>query len=412
MHITILALGSRGDVQPFVALGRALQQHGHRVRVAAATDYNALVASAGLDFAPVVGSIRTIMDFELVYEALEVARQPLPLGFARRFLQHIAPLVRQIMADCLRAAQGADALIVSTLGMYPGASIAEQLNIPLVPAHFHPFAPTRAFPDVSFLPLPRLIPGQAIYNVLTHQLTPHGMAQLLRPALNQARAEVLGLPPIGPLAQWQRTRARAPLVLYGYSSNIAPRPFDWDETQQITGYWFDEPDSAWHAPADLAAFLADGPPPVYVGFGSILVGRNPEQTTTLVVRALELAKQRGVLFRGWGDFGTGALSSHVFATDGAPHTWLFPRMAAVVTHGGAGTVAATIRAGVPAVVVPFFGDQRFWGEHVARLGLGPTPIPRAELSAESLAAAIRAATASAPMRRRARAIGALLSTLR
>lgn len=408
MHITILALGSRGDVQPFVALGNALLRLGHRVCIAAATDYRDLAVGSGLEFAPVVGSIRAIMNFDLVYEALDAANKPLPLGFAHRFLEHVSPLVQQIVADCFRACMLTDALVVSTLGCYPGLSIAERLGVPIVPVHFHPFAPTEAFPDMSFVELPHWMPGRSHYNKLTHYLTPHGMAQLLRPALNRARAEILGLSPIGPVQQFRRTAARLSFVLHGYSSILVPRPSDWEPAHQLTGYWFGEQNNVWQPSADLASFLDDGPPPVYVGFGSILAGRHPEQATALIVRALKLAGQRGILFRGWGDLGGGTLPGHVLAVDSVPHDWLFPRVAGVVTHGGAGTVAAALRAGLPPIVVPFFGDQRFWGRQVARLGLGPSPIPRAELSAEALAAAIRTATTNGAMRRRARSVGRLL----
>lgn len=407
MQITILALGSRGDVQPFVALGVALEQRGYRVRVAAATDYQALIEDAGLAFAPVVGRIRDVMDFDLVYQALDVANQALPLGFARRFMEHITPLVQRIVTDCLAASHGADALVVSSLGVYPGASIAERLGVPLIPAHMHPFSATRLYPDVSFTALPAWLPSgtSALYNVLTHALSAHGLWQLLRQALNRARQDILRLPPLSPWALWQRVCVAPPLTLYGYSARVAPRPADWNERQQITGYWFLERVAAWQPPAALAAFLAAGPPPVYVGFGSLLAGRDPDAVTASIVAALDRSGQRGILFRGWGDLGNIDLPAHMYATEAVPHDWLFPRVAAVVTHGGAGTTAAALLAGVPPVVVPFFGDQRFWAMQIARLGVGPTPLPRAALTSARLAQAITAATNDPAMAERARLLG-------
>lgn len=406
-RVSILALGSRGDVQPFAALGAALQVRGIVVRLAAAADYRALAEDARLEFVPIAGFIRELMDFELVYQALDASVHALPLGFARRFLQHVGPLVQQIMADCWAAAQGCDALVVSSLGRFPGASIAERLGVPMIPAHMHPFSATRAWPDVSFptLPLPGALAGA--YNRLTHRLAAQGMWQLLRGALNQARRTVLGLPALGPLALARRVAAEnPPLVLNAYSARLAPPPPDWDARQRVTGYWVAPLPPQWQPAPALAAFLAAGPSPLYIGFGSLLLGRNPAAITRLLVDAL--GGQRAVLFRGWGDVDTTALPATVFATDAVPHEWLFPRMAAVVTHGCAGTVAAALRAGVPPIVVPFFGDQRFWGTCVQRLGLGPAPIPRAALTADALAGAVVAALHDAPMRERAVALGAQL----
>ena len=405
--ITILALGSRGDVQPFVALGMALQARGYAVRLAAAADYRALADEAGVPFAPVGGFIRELMDFELVYQALDASRHALPIGFARRFLQHVGPLVRQIVADCWAAAQGCDALVVSSLGVFPGAGVAERLGVPLIPAHMHPFSATREWPDVSFPALPGWLPLRGAYNRLTHALAAQGMWQLLRGALNRARREVLGLPALGPLALARRAAADAPaLTLNAYSALLAPRPADWDARQRVTGYWALPAPAEYQPPPALAEFLAAGPPPAYVGFGSLLLGRDPAGVTRTLVDAL--GGRRAVLFRGWGDVDDSALPATVFATDAVPHGWLFPRVAAVVTHGGAGTVAAALRAGVPPVVVPFFGDQRFWGAQVQRLSVGPPPIPRAALAAPKLARAIEQACSDAPMRRRAAALGAQL----
>jgi UDP:flavonoid glycosyltransferase YjiC (YdhE family) len=406
-NISILALGSRGDVQPFVALGTALQARGYEVRIAAAADYRALAEDAGMPFAPVGGFIRELMDFELVYQALDASRHALPIGFARRFLEHVGPLVRQIVADCWAAAQGCDALVVSSLGCFPGAGIAERLGVPLILAHMHPSSATREWPDVSFPALPAWLPMHGAYNLLTHALATHGMWQLLRGALIRARREVLGLPALGPLAQARRAAADAPaLTLNAYSPLLAPRPADWDARQCVTGYWALPAPTEYQPPPALAEFLAAGPPPVYLGFGSLLLGRDPAGVTRTLVDAL--GGRRAVLFRGWGDVDDSALPATIFATDAVPHSWLFPRVAAVVTHGGAGTVAAALRAGVPPVVVPFFGDQRLWGAQVQRLGVGPPPIPRAALTAPALARAIEHALSDGAMRERAAALGAQL----
>jgi UDP:flavonoid glycosyltransferase YjiC (YdhE family) len=410
VEIALLALGSRGDVQPFIALGLALRRAGHGVRLVGLADYAGLAAAYGLPYAPVVGAAAELMDRELVLGALDAAGGRLPLGFARRFLAQVAPLVTRLCAECLRACAGADLLVASTLGLYPGQLVAERLGLPLVPAHFHPHGETRAHPDLSFAPLPPGAPLAGLYNRVTHHLAAHGLWQLLRGPLNRARREALGLPPLSAPALWARVGREAPLSLYGYSAAVAPPPPDWPPRRVVTGYWFVPAPAGWAPPPELERFLAAGPPPVYVGFGSVLAGRDPGAVTALLAEALGRAGVRGLIYRGaWGDLGGGRLPGHVLAIDGAPHDWLFARVAAVVTHGGAGTVAAALRAGAPLVVVPSYGDQRFWGARAAELGAGPPPIPRGELDAGRLAAAVRRAVGEPALRDRARALAAALA---
>src|SRR5690606_35862025 len=162
----------------------------------------------------------------------------------------------------------------------------------------------------------------------------------------------------------------------------------------ITGYLFLDEQAGWQPPPALEAFLDAGEPPVYIGFGS-MAGRDPEAMTALVVEALALCGRRGLLLTGWGGLHAGAVPESIFVLDAAPHSWLFPRMAAVVHHGGAGTTAEGLRAGVPAVVVPFLFDQPFWGARIEALGVGPAPIPRKQLTAARLAGAIHRAVSDA-----------------
>jgi UDP:flavonoid glycosyltransferase YjiC (YdhE family) len=163
----------------------------------------------------------------------------------------------------------------------------------------------------------------------------------------------------------------------------------------------------WAPPADLIDFLQAGSPPVYVGFGS-LSHRNPQETADLVLQALEQANQRAVLLSGWSGMQDLKVPDTTFVIDSIPHAWLFPRVAAVVHHGGAGTTAAGLRAGKPSVIVPFFGDQPFWGRRVAALGVGPAPIPRRKLTVERLARAIHQAVTDEDMCQRASQLGATI----
>jgi sterol 3beta-glucosyltransferase len=185
---------------------------------------------------------------------------------------------------------------------------------------------------------------------------------------------------------------------------VLPKPPEWGDWIHITGYWFLDHPPEWRPSAGLVDFLRSGPPPVYVGFGS-MNNRNPEEVTGLALKALARARQRGLLLTGWGGLSQSDLPDDVFKIETIPHDWLFPQMAAVVHHGGIGTLAAGLRAGVPSIVVPYFSDQPFWGQRVAALGVGPPPIPRQSLTAGHLAAAIQLAVGDPGIRARAAALG-------
>jgi sterol 3beta-glucosyltransferase len=201
-----------------------------------------------------------------------------------------------------------------------------------------------------------------------------------------------------------RSDGRPVPVLYSYSSHVIPRPNDWQETTRATGYWFLDRPSDFSAPPALVDFLTAGKPPVCIGFGS-MTGRNPEQLTEIVLAALKQTRQRGILLTGWGGLSNADLPDEVFKLESIPHDWLFPQVAAVVHHGGAGTTAAVLRAGVPSIIVPFFGDQPFWGQRVAQLGVGSKPIPKKQLTVERLVATIEMAVSNQEMRDRAATLG-------
>jgi sterol 3beta-glucosyltransferase len=216
--------------------------------------------------------------------------------------------------------------------------------------------------------------------------------------------KLLGLPKPPFWGPFRDLARRQTPTLYGYSTHVLPRPQDWNAQIHITGYWFLDEGEGWQPPADLVAFLDAGDPPVYIGFGS-MGSRNPEEAGRIALDALARSGQRGIIAAGWGGLKTGDLPESVHLISALPHSWLFPRMAAVVHHGGAGTTAAGLRAGVPSIITPFGMDQPFWGRRVAELGVGPQPIPRKKLTAERLAAAITEATTNPTMRRRAAALG-------
>jgi sterol 3beta-glucosyltransferase len=404
MRITLLTIGTRGDVQPYVALGLGLQADGHEVRLATHAPFEALIRSRGLDFSPVEGDPRHFVATPAGQAFLRAGRHP--WANLQRLARLAAPGLQRVLDDCWQACQGTEAILASVLAGYAGDAIAERLGRASTAAYLQPVTPTRAFPSSLFPRLPPWMPGgRHAYNRLTYVLDEFLAWVLFRHPINRARQAVLQLPPVPALSSWRRRWAQRDPVLYGYSPTVLPKPPDWRARIDVTGYWFLPPRADWQPPAALAKFLGSGPPPVYVGFGS-MAGPQAAATTALVVRALARAEQRGVLLSGWGGLGRADLPEHIMPMDAVPHDWLFRQLAAVVHHGGAGTTAAGLRAGVPSIVIPFMGDQPFWGARVYQLGAGPRPIPRSHLSVDRLAAAIRTAVTDPEMRARAAALGA------
>jgi sterol 3beta-glucosyltransferase len=266
--------------------------------------------------------------------------------------------------------------------------------------------PTRAFTASTSSEPPAWLPGRGRLNYMSAHLSNQLFFRLLLPTINACRRDALALPPL-PWKLYATLDIVAEPILYGYSRHVVPIPPDWGAWLHVTGYWFEGTDPTYQPPAELATFLAAGSPPVYVGFGS-MTDQEGEAVTRIVIDALKQAGQRGILLGGWANLGAGDLPPSILRIADAPHDWLFPRMAAVVHHGGAGTTAAGLASGVPSIVVPFFADQPFWGRRVAALGAGPAPIPRKQLTAERLAAAIRQAVGDAEMQRRAANLGALI----
>jgi UDP:flavonoid glycosyltransferase YjiC (YdhE family) len=399
MQITMIAGGSRGDVQPYVALGKGLNEAGHTVRVLAPQDYQELITSNGLEFFDMGGGVQAMAQSQIQ----DIVEQGNILKILSVTGQGANQLALQSASNGLVACSGSDLILTGFAGLSTGMALAEKLNIPFLQAHLMPFTPTNEFPSVLTPQIPQtLITKWA--NGLSHRFAQQMMWQMLRSADNKARAQVLEMPPApfwGPFASLQRD---AEPIIYGFSPQVILPPADWANHIYVTGYWFLDPPADWEPPSDLVNFLQAGPPPVYVGFGSML-SRKPEETADMVLGALARTGQRGVLSSGWGGLKKENLPETVFMVGSIPHSWLFPKMAAVVHHGGAGTTGAGLRAGVPSIITPFFGDQPFWGHKVYNLGVGPKPISRKRLTVENLTDAIQQAVSDTTMRKNASSLG-------
>lgn len=397
MRITILTAGSHGDIQPFVALGQGLQRAGYAVRLVTTHDFERFVLEHGLEYAPVEGDFRALVLEESGHGFFEAGTNP--VQYLREGWRIYAPLMAQLFSAAWRATEDADALICSVLGVSPGFHVARERGIPCFEALLVPLRRTRSAP---FFSLPDLRIG--LYNWLPHTLFEEGLWLLFRQHALHWQRRTLNTRPRSPL----RRPMHLP-VLVGYSPLVVPKRPDWGDNVHVTGYWFLNAGANWQPPPGLADFLDAGPPPVSVGFGS-MASSDPAWLAEVALEALRRSGQRGILLTGWGGIRASDTPDDVFVIEAAPHDWLFARVAAAVHHGGAGTTGAALRAGIPSVIVPFFGDQRFWGQRVALLGAGPPPIPRVRLTAQRLAGAIKAAVTDTAIRQRAAALGAGIRT--
>ena len=399
MQITILAYGSRGDVQPYVALGAGFQQAGHRVRLAAPAIFKEFVTDYGLESAPLAGD-----PAQLVQQAVERAGPGATLlGLARVILQHTIPIAADVMRSCIEACQDAEAIVHSLLLTTAGYEIARRLGVPDFSALiFATFAPTGAFANQGMPALPL----GAVYNRLTHKffsaLYWHGG----RLGYHWVRRKQPDLPRLTAWPFDPRNQRVTP-ILFGFSPQVISKPPDWGADVHVTGYWSLDAAPGWQPPPALVEFLEAGPPPVFVGFGSN-ISRDMDKLAEIALAALAQTGQRGLLLSGWGGLAPIDLPDGVFQIESVPFAWLFPRMKALVHHGGVGTTADALRAGVPSIIVPFTADQPYWGRRVQQLGVGPAPIDHRKLTVERLASAIRAATTDKALRRRAADLGASL----
>ena len=389
MQIMILTVGTRGDVQPYIALGMGLRASGHDVTIATSARFNAMITERGLRHAPLSADFMAMMEGPEGQAA--VAGKHL---FA--LLRRVRPMLRQLLDESWQAAQGAEAIIYHPKAM-AGYHLADKLRIPAFLAHPVPlFAATRAFPT-PVLPVSNL--GGTL-NKWSWQIN-KGLNGPFGGLIKTWRREVLGLPP----AKNEWLLAGRPIPqLYGYSPRVLPRPADWDASVVVTGYWFLDRPPRWQPDPAVVQFLDAGPSPVYVGFGS-MADASAARTTAIVLEAIAQAGVRAVLATGVGGLRAEQVPANVLMLKEAPHDWLFGRMAAIVHHGGAGTTAAAFRAGVPQLVCPFYGDQPFWGRRVAALGVGPTPIKQRTLSVEQLAHALTTLTTDPELAGRAAEVG-------
>ncbi|KAI0457485.1 hypothetical protein F5B21DRAFT_464572 [Xylaria acuta] len=422
LNVVIQIVGSRGDVQPFVSLGQVLKNtYGHRVRVATHATFQKFVEENGLEFFCIGGDPAELMAFMVKHPGLMPGLDALKNGEIAKRRKGIEEIVIGCWRSCIETGDGlgpaprfsrrdedvpsdttpvmgdsrhkpfiADAIIANPPS-FAHIHVAEKLGVPLHLMFTMPWSPTRAFPQ----PLANIQSSNTdpvTTNYLSYAMVEMMTWQGLGDVINRFRTKILDLDPL-PLiwAPGVLTRLRIPYT-YCWSPALIPKPNDWGSHIDIAGFYFLNLASSYTPEPELATFLAAGPPPVYIGFGSIVVD-DPNNLTRMIFDAVAETGVRALVSKGWGGLGADSVGipDGVFMLGNVPHDWLFKSVSAVCHHGGAGTTAAGIQAGKPTIIVPFFGDQPFWGAMVARAGAGPDPIPYKKLTAEGLAEAIRIA---------------------
>ncbi len=391
--ITILCSGSRGDVQPYIALAAELKRLGRDVRIATGKSFADLIEGNGIECYPLAADVHSAEIDPALLKAAQTSDSPLKMLLTFRKMKKYALLMTE---DMFNACEGSE-IIVYHPGCAIGYYAAQMMGIPAVMAAPFPLHKTKEFASVIAYGRSHM-PTALSYSLLQSMLwtaSKLGVASCLKAKLGKLPKN-FGSP-------LERVDPAHPAVI-SCSNFVFPRPSDWNENIHQHGYWFLE-DLRYSPPRELADFLCEGEPPVYFGFGSVFSPSEKQHFVKEITEALRQTGQRGIVC-GMGEVHD--LPGNIFAMESVPHSWLFSRMAAVCHHGGAGTTAAGFKAGIPSIIVPFSNDQFAWAHRAYDLGVGAKPIGKKKLSADSLAAAIEFAL-SPGVKEKAAALGEKIS---
>lgn len=405
LHIVIMVIGSRGDAQPFLKIGKVLkEQYGHRVRIATHPAFRDFVEKdTGLEFFSVGGDPAELMAFMVKNPGMIPTLETVRAGDIGRRRQAMAEMFEGFWRACINATDDekdmrnvrmmgekdpfiAD-LIIANPPSFAHVHCAEALGIPLLMAFTFPYTPTKSFPHpLATIKKSNVDPGYS--NFMSYPLVEMMVWQGLGDLINDFRVKTLCLDPVSTLwAPGALYRMNVP-ISYLWSPSLVPKPADWAPEIDISGFVFLDLASSFTPPDPLDKFLNSGDQPVYIGFGSIVVD-DADKFTEMVFEAVRIAGVRALVSKGWGGLGGENVPDNIFMLENTPHDWLFPKVKACVIHGGAGTTAMALKCGKPTMVVPFFGDQHFWGPMIGRAKAGPEPVPYKHLNAEKLAEGIK-----------------------
>lgn len=407
LNIVIMVIGSRGDAQPFLKIGKELkEQYGHRVRIATHPAFRDFVEKdSGLEFFSVGGDPSELMAFMVKNPGLIPTLETLRAGDIGKRRAAMAEMFGGFWRACINATDDekdtrnlkmmgdkqpfiAD-LIIANPASFAHVHCAEALGIPLILSFTFPYTPTKSFPHpLASIKASNVDLGYT--NFISYPLVEMMIWQGLGDLVNDLRVKTLGLDPVSTLwAPGTLYRMNVPFA-YLWSPSLVPKPADWGDEIDICGFAFLDLASSFTPPDPLTKFLDEGEAPIYIGFGSIVVD-DANKFTEMIFEAVKLAGVRALVSKGWGGLGGDSLDvpENIFLLDNTPHDWLFPRVKACVIHGGAGTTAIALKCGKPIMIVPFFGDQFFWGNMIEKAKAGPEPVPYKYLSAEKLAEGIK-----------------------
>lgn len=396
MDITVAALGTRGDVQPMIALGKGLQSAGYHVTMIAGSNFTGWIEEHGLQAIPSV-DMEALMNSEQGVAWSESSANPLRQVRMMRSLfdRHGAAMFEPIQAQ----ARSTDLLISSFVSEALVQSVSEATGTPYLHTLLQPQRPTRS----GAASLNAIVPRRSsILNRWSGMLGDRLIWSINARTVNRLRETVLGLRAHSP-GSYLRARQHAP-VIFGFSPQVVPPANDWPQHALATGYWFLDETAHWVPEPGLLAFLTYGSAPVYIGFGS-MSSRDPQASLSLILDAVRQSGCRAVIASGWSGLDSASLPDSVYLIHHAPHSWLFDRVAAVIHHGGAGTTAAGLRAGRPTMIIPHMSDQPYWGRRVYELDVGVRPVPRHRLTSATLAQGILHLTGDAQIRRSAGTLG-------
>ena len=379
-------------------LCRELARRGHEVRFLAHVEFANMIEGSDVMLKPLPGDLHK--EF-MSADAQKFFQGGNPFSFirwyldvAKKFAAQMTPMVRDYCA-------GSDIVIGTGLLDYYSNMMARLLKTKAVHAYMQPAVPTREFPCSLIAVPPFELPGWL--NKLEARLYFELLWLGVRPVASYAN-KLLGLPsPSWRVPIREELHHGQPFIM-AYSEAFLPRPKDWPDHVEVSGFWFQDTPPSWQPPEDLVRFIEAGSPPVYAGFGSMVM-KDPQATVDAVLEAVAKNNARAVIAEGWSGYKPGKLPDNIFAVKAIPHDWLLPQMAASIHHGGAGTTGASLRAGIPQIVVPFVGDQFFWGRQVEKRGVGPRGIPHASLTAAKIGDAIGLALNDRTMRKRASDMG-------
>lgn len=394
MNILMVAYGSRGDVQPSLALALGLKRAGQTVTLMAGENFESWIRGYGFDFLPAPNTEQILASEAGKDWTSTKPNSPQELAVMRRlFEKHGGEMYALIGAHI-----GKFDLVLSGFVSLPFVQTAsEYAGVPQINLQLQPYWPTA----LGATALVAVSQGKFFVNRWFGKISQRLIWGLVAKPVNTVRAQ-LGLKPHS-AGSYIRVANQIPTI-NGISAQVSPRPDDWPAYVHTVGYWFHDEAQHWTPPASLVDFLSQTPQPIYVGFGS-MTSRDPESMFKMVSDGVAQAGQRAVMITGWSGLKISDVPPHMYLIDKAPHDWLFQQVKAVVHHGGAGTTASGLRWGKPTFIIPHMADQVYWGRRMLELGVGPKAVNRIDLTPEKFTEGVRALTSDTGMLERAAIIG-------